>query len=181
MSSKLTVWGDTDFAGCKRTRKSTTGGVVQLGNHTLKTWSLTQAVIALSSGEAEYYGLVKDASFGIGIRNMLADFGVTTQVELLTDASAAKGIASRKGIGKVRHIEVNQLWLQDKVRTGEVQVVKVKGDKNTADALTKAVDANSLGNHMASVSLTHVEGRHKLAPEMVPGVNVPITGEELQE
>jgi hypothetical protein len=37
------------------------------------------------------------------------------RVRLKTDASAAKGIASRKRLGKARHIEVNQLWLQDKL------------------------------------------------------------------
>ena len=48
----------SDFAGCRRTRKSTSAGVVLFGGHAVKSWSSTQAVIALSSGEAEYYGLV---------------------------------------------------------------------------------------------------------------------------
>ena len=55
----LEVYTDTDFAGCARTRKSTSGGVVMFGSHLIKSWSSTQNVIALSSGEAEYYGLVK--------------------------------------------------------------------------------------------------------------------------
>ena len=59
---EVTVWTDTDFAGCLRTRKSTSGGVVMLGEHVVKTWSCTQSVIALSSGEAEYYGMVKGGS-----------------------------------------------------------------------------------------------------------------------
>jgi len=162
---KLTIWGDTDFAGCRETRKSTTGGLVQLGGHLLKSWSVTQSVIALSSGEAEYYGLVKDASVGIGIRNMLIDLGVQMKLDLLTDASAAKGIATRKGIGKVRHIEVSQLWLQDKARKGEIEVIKVEGSKNVADALTKAVNQEDLNRHIEKVRMTAEEGRHELSPE----------------
>ena len=54
---------DTDHAGCLRTRKSTSVGVLKLGNHVIKTWAHTQSVIALSSGEAEYYGMVKGASY----------------------------------------------------------------------------------------------------------------------
>ena len=46
---------DTDHAGCKRTRKSTNGGALRHGMHTLKTWSSTQSIVALSSGESEYY------------------------------------------------------------------------------------------------------------------------------
>ena len=58
---QISAYGDSDWAGCRKTVKSTSGGVVLLGNHAVKSWSSTQAVIALSSGEAEYYGLVKGA------------------------------------------------------------------------------------------------------------------------
>ena len=57
-----------------------------------------------------------------------------------SDASAAIGIANRIGIGKVRHIEVNQLWLQDKVSKKEI-TIKVPTEENLADALTKPVKA----------------------------------------
>ena len=43
------AWADTDFAGCERTRKSTSGGMIMHGTHAIKTWSVNQAVIALSS------------------------------------------------------------------------------------------------------------------------------------
>jgi hypothetical protein len=111
----LDVWVDTDFAGCAKTRKSTSGGVITIGDHVIKTWSNTQTTIALSSGEAEYYGMVKGAATALGVRSMLHDLGVEVQIRLRTDASAAKGIASRRGLGKIRHIEVNQLWLQQKL------------------------------------------------------------------
>ena len=61
----------------------------------------------------------------------------TGKVDLNTDASAAKGIAMRRGVGKVRHIEVNQLWLQDRVSKGDFSVTKVRGDENPADLMTK--------------------------------------------
>ena len=74
-SNYIEVWVDTDWAGCRKTRKSTSGGVLRLGNHTVKVWSHTQAVIALSSGGAEYYGMVKGASIALGIKAMLSDLG----------------------------------------------------------------------------------------------------------
>ena len=58
-SDRIEVYSDTDWAGCPRTRKSTSGGGVLLGNHLIKSWSSTQSLIALSSGEAEFYGVVK--------------------------------------------------------------------------------------------------------------------------
>ena len=115
------AWTDTDYAGCRISRKSTSGGVIMLGKHMVKSWSSTQANIALSSGEAEYYGLVKGASAAIGVKSMHAEMGIKVRIRVSTDASAAKGIASRRGLGKIRHIEVHQLWVQDKVAEGEIE------------------------------------------------------------
>ena len=55
------AYSDTDWAGCPRTRKSTSGGCLMIGSHIIKCWSATQASVALSSGEAEFYGVVRAA------------------------------------------------------------------------------------------------------------------------
>ena len=62
------------------TRRFTSGGCVMLDSHVVKKWSTTQAKIALSSGEDEYYGIVKGASMSIGIREILADLGLYCQI-----------------------------------------------------------------------------------------------------
>ena len=87
MPGKIVIWTDSDYAGCTKTRKSTSGGVVMFGGHCLKTWSSTQDVVALSSGEAEYYALVKAVSQGIGMKNLLQDLGVDVEIAVRTDAS----------------------------------------------------------------------------------------------
>ena len=63
---KIDVYTDTDWAGCARTRKSTSGGCILLGCHTIKHWSSTQQSISLSSGEAEFYGVVRASGYGLG-------------------------------------------------------------------------------------------------------------------
>ena len=83
---------------------------------------------------------------------------------LKSDASAAIAIASRRGLGKVRHIEVCQLWLQEKARSGEVKVVKVGTDENVTDSLTKYVSNEILKKHMRATGQFAREGRHRLAP-----------------
>ena len=50
---------DSDHAGCAVTRRSTTGLVILFGTHLLKHSSNVQSTVALSTGESEYYGLVK--------------------------------------------------------------------------------------------------------------------------
>ena len=99
------------------------------GAHAIKYWSVNQQVVALSSGEAEYYGIVKGATITMGMQSMLRDFGIDVGIVISTDASAVVGIASRRGLGKVRHIDVCQLWIQDHVAQGSITLVKVAGDE----------------------------------------------------
>ena len=145
------------------------------GRHMIKSWSTNQSVIALSSGEAEYYGLVKAASVALGVKVISEDLGVrfTGKISIRGDASAAIGIANRVGIGKVRHIEVNQLWLQEKVYEGEIETMKVKTDENMADALTKALDSKGIGSHVEGVGSEIRMGRHPLAPKLSAGDEAP--------
>ena len=73
--SMVTIFTDSDWAGDRSSRKSTSGGVVCLEHHMIKSWSSTQQLVALSSGEAELYALIKGASQTKGIISMLVDFG----------------------------------------------------------------------------------------------------------
>ena len=114
--------------------------------------------------------MVKGACQAMGIRNMLRDLGVFQEkVEVKTDASAAIGIASRRGAGKVRHIETNQLWLQEKVSQGEIKVIKIKGTENPADHLTKALNAEGIKKHLADTNQETRQDRHQIAPEVQSG------------
>ena len=134
---------DSDWARCSQTRKSTNGGCIMVGDVCFKAWSTTQRVVALSSGEAEYYAAIKGAG--------CADLGIWTNgavsLRVLTDSSACKGICQRTGLGKIRHIDVAMLWLQDLVRKSKIQMSKIPGKKNPADLLTKYLhrDKSSTG------------------------------------
>ena len=165
--NKIRVWVDTDHAGCKAARKSTSRGIIMIGCHMIKEWSMTQGVIALSSGEAEYYGIVKGSSVGMGVQSVIRDMGVHYKLQVLTDSSAAKGIASRRGLGRVRHIEVNQLWVQEKVADGSVDLTKISGEDNISDSMTKHVGRDILEKHLVATNLNIREGRHKIMPSIL--------------
>ena len=137
------------------------------GEHAIKHWSSTQTLISISSGEAEYYGCVRAASHGMGIQSMLGDLGVSNKrLRIKTDASVAKSLASRRGLGGIRHIEVNQLWLQEKVNNGTIEVEKVKGEVNRADVLTKFKDGVALKQQLDWTNQRLNVGRHVLAPKL---------------
>ena len=96
---------------------------------------------------------------------MLHDFGVDVGVTIKADASAAQGIANRKGLGKVHHIEVNQLWVQDRVARGDLTLEKINGKENVADNITKHVNAEDIRVHLHRTGQAIVQGRHEIAPE----------------
>ena len=58
-------------------------------------------------------------------------------MRIWTDSSAAKAVAKRRGLGKLRHVELKWLWVQDMVKEGRVQLQTVRGEENVADHLTK--------------------------------------------
>ena len=113
-------------------------------------------------------GLVKAASVSIGVQAISRDLGRVSDAPIVikSDASAAIGIASRIGIGKVRHIEVTQLWLQEKVAGGTIIIEKVPSKSNLADAMTKAMDREGIDRHVQGVNAERRRDRHPIAPAM---------------
>ena len=92
---------DTDFAGCQRTRRSTSGGITTLGPHALRHWATTQPTLALSSGEAELSGITKGAAHALGVQPLARDMGLELKLHILSDAVAAIGICKRRGRGRL--------------------------------------------------------------------------------
>ena len=140
-----------------------------IGQHCIRTWSSTQPPVTLSSGEAEYYGLVKAAGAGLGHQALMADLDLSLPVRAWTDSSAALGIASRSGLGKIRHLETHTLWLQEKVRTGAITLKKIRGEVNPADLFTKHLPSREKVHQLLTLFGCECrEGRPKSAPLLRP-------------
>ena len=161
---------DTDWAGCRRTRRSTSGGVLRHGSHVLRTWSKTQVVVALSSGEAELAGVVKGAGEALGIQSVARDLGLEVAVRLHADSSAAIGICSRSGIGRIRHLAVGQLWVQEKIRDKTISLHKCAGEHNPGDLFTKHLDRAKIEHHLSLICARSEPGRVVSAPKLATEV-----------
>ena len=99
-----------------------------IGDHLIKSWSRTQDAVTLSSAEAELVALGKLAMEMLGVRSMAREWRMTAGVmpsQLYADASAALSIAKRQGAGKMRHINVESLWLHEKELQQVLEYVKV--------------------------------------------------------
>ena len=92
--------------------------------------------MALSSAEAELYALVKGSTEVIGIRDMAAELGIVLTCEAFTDSSAARGVVMRAGKGRLKHVHLNYLWIQEMAAKNVVKYNKIVRDINDADLLT---------------------------------------------
>ena len=99
---------------------------------------------------------------------MMRDFGIDQPIDISikSDSSAALGIAQRRGFGRVRHIEVSQLWLQEKVSSGDIQLGKGPGTDNAADHLTKPGCTESVKKHLRLTDQRIAQGRHEMMPNI---------------
>ena len=95
---------DSNHAGRTQARRGSTGTCVMIGKHWIKPTSSTQTVIGLSSGGNEFYALVKGTSSGRGLQVMARDVGAEFNLRVNVDATAGKGIASRRRLGTIRHL-----------------------------------------------------------------------------
>ena len=139
------------------------------GQHCLKFWAKTQTNITRSTVEAELVALVKGTCEARGVANVVEDMTgkEVGKIGVYTDASAAIGMTQRKGSGKVRHIVVGMLWIQQHCKTGKVEVKKVAGKSNPADIFTKGVPAEVTWGHMKAMGFENREGRAEVAVELV--------------
>ena len=75
---------------------------------------------------------MKAAAEGIGLQSIPRNLGFETSVEVYIDSSAAKSVASRFAVGKVRHIHTKLLWIQEAVRDGRIKLTKISRGHNPA-------------------------------------------------
>ena len=136
LASSIECMTDADWAGDQVTRRSTSGGVIRRGMHVIQLWSRLQARVAFSSCESEVNGLIKGAAEGLYHQRLAQFFGDSLSLELATDASAARAVLIRTGVGKMKHLSAKQLWVQELVAKGEVKINKIDRLTNFADALT---------------------------------------------
>ena len=151
-----------------------------LGTHAVKSWSSTQTSVALSSGEAEFNGVVRGAGVGLGYQSLLRDLGVNVGLRVWTDSSAAIGICTRQGLGKLRHLDTHTLWIQQAVRSKRVDLRKVAGEVNPADLFTKhSLTRERLIGLTKLFDLEYQGGRAESAPQTRSSTSGKVTMAEV--
>ena len=129
--------------------------------HCVKHGSNLQSTISLSSGESEYYALVKASTIGMSVRALLEDWGEKYDLAVYSGSSAARGTASRRGLGQLRHVQTRYLWIQERIANDDFKLLQIGTKLNTADLCTKPVNRETCEQHMRTWNQEFREGRTK--------------------
>ena len=165
----IRVDGDGDL------RRSTSGGAVRYGLHRWDCYSVTQATIALSSAESDFYATGSATARGLQCKAYLSETERPCELDVYSDSTAGRGMCQRTGVGKVRHLELRFLWIQERLRLKAFRFNKETTEEMTADILTRCCEWSKIEQHCATLNLRFpVKGLSSL---MVAGILVHCANE----
>jgi hypothetical protein len=139
---ELISYSDSDYAGCKIDRKSTSGGCQLLGRSLVSWASKKQNSVALSTAEAEYVAAASCCAQLIWMKQTLCDYGLKlTKVPLLCDNESAVKMANNPvQHSRTKHIDIRHHFLRDHVSKRNIDIIGVGMDDQLADIFTKPLD-----------------------------------------
>ena len=125
----------------------------------IEAWSKTQNSISLSSAEAELIAMVKLSTELLGLMSLARDLDCRLHGRVWADSSAALAVVKRSGAGKLRHINISLLWVQEQQKLNKLVYEKVPGQANPADLFTKGVGREKLQQFAWASGQTFLDGR----------------------
>ena len=112
------------------------------------------------------YAIVKGSSILLGVKSMMEDMGIKLSAILYTDSSAAKGMMTKRGLGRTKHVDLRYMWVQDIARERRLEIIKITGIDNCADLMTKHVCRAQLEKCLRQMNCDVSYDRHRLAPSV---------------
>ncbi|CAO2163650.1 unnamed protein product [Urochloa humidicola] len=157
----LVGYSDSDYAGCKVDRKSTSGGCQFLGRSLVSWSSKKQNSVALSTAEAEYISAGSCCAQLLWMKQTLLDFGVALkEIPLLCDNESAVKIANNPvQHSRTKHIDIRHHFLRDHVSKEDITIGSISTNEQLADIFTKPLDEQRfcyLRNELNVIDLSNV-------------------------
>ena len=138
------------------TRRSTTAVPEKLANHCIESVSCSQTVIAHISNGTELYALQRAAAGALQTQHITTGWRRPVRATVRSDDTAAIGISSRSGAGKLKHLGVKEFRIQELVQARKLVIKKV-GDDNLADVGTKYNEDGKKLVHLSSLSVLRMQ------------------------
>ena len=122
---RIKGYTDSDWAGYKADRQSTSGFVFSLGSGAISWSSKKHPKIVLSSTEAEYRGAAFAACEAVWLKHILKDLGLplTDSIHIFCDNMSSIYLARNPVFHAwTKHIEVHYHFIRERVHAGEISL-----------------------------------------------------------
>jgi len=135
----LSGFSDSNYAGCKLDRKSTSDTCHLLGSSLISWNSKKHACVALSTNEAKYIAVGHACAQSIWLKHQLMDYGVKLEkVPLYCDNTSAINLTKNPiQHSKTKHIEIRHHFIRDHIQKVDIEIMFVKTENQLADLFTK--------------------------------------------
>jgi len=153
----LDVYTDSDWADDPITRRSRSSSHVEADGVHMFDNSTRQGILAKSSCEAEWYGGSKGVSDAFGLKTLFEWLGYEVRMRWHCDSSSARALSKKLGVGRVKHIAIHTLWLQELVARKILEPVVVASLENKADMGSKYIGGARLATLRASCGIIDPE------------------------
>ena len=151
LGTTLSGYSDSDYAGCTRTRKSTSGYVFLIAGGAISWKSKKQSVVATSSCEAEYVAsclAAKEAIWLARLCSILDPTYTTKPVQIRVDNNGAKDLAHNATINeRTKHIDVQYHFVRQCIQDRSIIINRCDTSDQVADPLTKPLDRIAHSKH----------------------------------
>ena len=154
----LIGYTDSDFAGCKIDRKSTSGSCQFLGRRLVSWYSKKQHSMSTSTAEAEYIAAGSCCAQILWMRNQLQDYGLMLdKIPILCDNTSAIAIANNPvQHSRTKHIDIRYHFLREHVMNGTVELHFVPTDQQIADIFTKPLDESTFSRLVGELGMLNM-------------------------
>ena len=133
-------FSDSDWAGCVDTQRSTSGFVWIMSGGAICWRSKLQAIVTLSSMEAEYVGATPAVQEVVWLRDLLQELGVADATPSLLNMDNHGAVSLTRGTGdsnRMKHIDIRYHFIRSHVEDKHIEVQFLPTDEMTANILTK--------------------------------------------
>eukprot|EP00439_Symbiodinium_sp_Y106_P017800 s6038_g2.t1 len=169
-SRVISAWTDASFA--PEGAKSHTGWMVMIGDTPVSWRSSRQTTVTLSTAESELAASVEGALALVSIEALLAELDLGKWESFLrTDSTSSLAIQQGSGSWRTRHLRIKSNWIGERLESGDLVIEHWPGERQLADALTKA--SNWIGERLESGDLVieHWPGERQLADALTKALS----------